>query len=116
MEAERAKPKSRFLGRRELKMTLQMSVEEAHIIQTRAKAVGMKLSPYMRQQLLGSSDLSRETSLVLAELGRVRELMTRLWSAASEGELDLQRVAEIAHGIDAIEGRVLVARAVRGKP
>jgi len=108
LRAERAKPAARFSGRREMKITLQMSVEEVDEIQTRARTAGMKLSPYIRQQLLGSSDVSRETLLVLAELGRVRELITRLWSDASEGELDAHRVTEIANGVDAIEGRVLV--------
>lgn len=101
--------------RRGTRITLRFTASEAEELTARAATIGLKLSPYIRRQLVSSENVSGEASLVLAELGRLRELTSRLWLAASEHELDARRVKEIANEIDAIEARVLVTRAVRGR-
>jgi predicted DNA binding CopG/RHH family protein len=106
-------PKAIFKNssRRGMRITLRFTASEAEELRARAAALGLRLSPYIRRLLVSGEQVSRETSLVLAELGRVRELMTRLWAAASEQDLAPDQVYQIADKVDAIDARLLVMRA-----
>jgi len=71
----------------------------------------MKVSEYIRRELLRPAGVSPDTALVLTEVGRVRELLTRLTAVGSEEDLDARRVFEIASSVEAIDPRVFVAQA-----
>lgn len=100
---------------RSVKLGAKFTAEEAEKLQALAEATGMKLGPFIRLALLRPASVSRETALVLAEVGRTRELLTRLFSVQSEEHLDAKRVFEIAAGVEAVEDLVFVTRASKGK-
>lgn len=102
-------------GKLEAAITVKFTLAEAKELEARAEAAGLPLRRYIRREVLGCDNVSRETALVLAEGGRTRELMERLWEASVRGELGFLGVPEVARSVDAIESRVFVARALGGK-
>lgn len=102
-------------GRRELRVTLRLTTGEWSDLQSRAKAAGVSLSDYIRREVTRSAGVSRETEMVLAEVGRTRELVTRLFDVSVAPPPGHDWVSQVASGVQAIEDRVFVARATRGK-
>lgn len=115
MYGEGAKPKVQKTGKLTAAVTVKFGRSELDLLKARAEAAAVPLRTYIRREVLGSAGVSRETALVLAEVGRTRELMARLWDASVRGELGFLRVDEIARAVDAIEGRVFIAWLMGGK-
>ncbi len=110
LSVEGAKPQAEIRGCRSIKVTLQLTASEAAELTARAEDAGLQLSPYIRREVLAKA-VSWESALVLCEVGRMRELLTRLWAASSEEPLDSPAVNAIAAQVAAIDALVLVARA-----
>ena len=99
----------------EAAITVKFARSEVSELEARAKAAGLPLRTFIRREMLSAAGVSRETALVLAEVGRTRELLGRLWQVSLEMEMRAHQVADVGAGVDAIEGRVFVARALGGK-
>lgn len=96
-------------------ITTKFSMAEAEQLKARAEAAGVPLRTYIRRSVLSGGDLSPDTALVITEVGRLRELLTRLWAASTEAPMDGHSVAEIVSKVDAIDARLFVARATGGR-
>lgn len=93
-------------------ITVKFSDAEREELAARAFAANLPLRTYIRRSMLAAGELSRETSLVLAEVRRVRELICR-FRAVDEGGVEADR-QQVEDWVDAIDERVLVG-AVKGK-
>lgn len=94
---------------------MRLSVPEGVAIQERADAAGLNLSEYIRREVTGAGGVSRETALVLAEVGRTRELVTRCFDCLSDVPVDSRWVGDVVRSVEAIDDKVFVARATKGK-
>jgi hypothetical protein len=74
---------------------VRLTTAEVYELTARATNEGMKLSPFVRRELLHSGKASADTALVLAELRRQRELMLRLAAAAG---LDVTGIEDQVEG------------------
>lgn len=92
-------------------ITVKFSAQEAADLEARAQAAGLPLRTYIRRCAVGCNGVSGETALVLAEVGRIRELLMRLWRWSGDPEM----LTGMAAQVEAIESRVLVARTLGGK-
>jgi hypothetical protein len=94
-------------------VSLRLTPEEAAELEARAANASMSVSGLIRDRVLGGEAVSRETSLILAAVGRLRLLLTRL-RAVDEGgvEATLGQAEQWADGVDE---RVAAAIASGGK-
>ena len=94
------------------RITIRLSPPELADLELRAASLGMAVSEYTRDRLLEGSKVSRETGLVLAELGRVRELLTRFHEMNAAGRPTETEIGHVVDRVEALDPRVLVARAL----
>lgn len=95
------------------RVTVRLTLSERMELGARAEGAGVELSQYIRREMTRPAGVSRETELVLAEIGRRAELLARLILAQSQEQLDQWRASEIAQRVEAIDDRIFVARATR---
>jgi len=115
LHVEGAKPKSGRLRCRERVVSVRLSESEWQQLRRVAEASGVNVSTYVRREVVKRSELSRESALILAELGRLKLLLKRLWETSAEGEIQPSDVGGIVAQVEAVDGRVLLARALGGK-
>ena len=114
LEVEGAKPKLEKSAPLTERITARFTAREAAELRDLGETAGMHVSEYIRRCVTRPAGVSPDTALVLAEVGRTRELLTRLWSVSvGPDDMDAQRVFDIAAGVEAIDSRVFVARATK---
>jgi hypothetical protein len=100
------------MASRSKKVTLQLTEEEAFELGERAKAVGQKLSPFIREQIL-SGGPSPDTALVLGEMGATREALARMLVCLASGAgLDQAGAREIIASVQRMDRRGFVGLAL----
>lgn len=110
---EGAKPRPQNVTLRDVKMGAKFTTTESREVAARAAAAGMSVSELIRDRVLSGPGLSRETTLVLAAMGRVRLLLTRL-RAVDEGQVD-SSLAEVEQWVDGVSERAATLIAAGGK-
>jgi len=105
---------SRFGHKLERKLSVRLSLEELESLEVRAAAAGLGISAYARECLVNGR-VSRETGFVLAELGRVRELLTRFQAISAAGRPTQAQISDAIDHVEALDPRVLIARAMGAK-
>jgi FAD/FMN-containing dehydrogenase len=99
------------MATRTVSLTIKLTAAEAAKLTARAAEAGLPLRPYIRREVLRADALPKHTALVLIQLARMDELTRRIWTAAADDQLRPGCVTQIADAVDAVEDRVLLARA-----
>jgi hypothetical protein len=84
--------------------TVYLSHEEHEVLSEAAHRSNLKLSTYMRRELIQSATLSRDAAIVTGEIGRLGELVKRGFEKAG---VDMR---DVCGAVNAIDARVFVAQ------
>jgi hypothetical protein len=94
---------------RTISTTVHLSPSEHELLSGLARRDNLKLSTFMRREVIRSATLSRDAAVVVGEIGRLGELIKRAWESAGIPMKDLSAA------VNAIDGRVFVAQ-LQGVP
>lgn len=89
---------------RTINVTVHLSRPEYEQLSNSARRANLGLCTFMRRELLQHATLSRDAAVVVGEIGRLNELVTR---GLEQAGIPMR---EVAAGVRAIDARVFVAQ------